>query len=394
MRSLNQTHIVKFITAFCRGEEDYCIMLEWADGGNLRDLWKKFPRPALTGNLVKNTLEQLQGLAQALHTAHYPENPEESISYRHGDLKPENILWFKDENGHGENIGTLKIGDWGLAKAHHIVTELRTEHITTWYGSRRYEPPEKATVEGGHLKLPKRSRFHDVWAMGCIALESLIWLMYGPDELTRFNQSFRQRQGERGGFYEVDDKGITKVHRVAVRWMEHMAKDPVCIVGRTALGDLLEVIQVHLLVVELPPVLSDMSTMANIISPNFPSKSSAATIDPRVSFSSTRNVPEFTVTEPMDADEPVLRRAQLDSAPKLKRSAPRGFSRANASLFSDLMLIITSDDDQGESYWLTGVPLPPPERTTAELLLRSQESNRYETEDSKSVAVQMQPEQP
>lgn len=150
MNSLNQKHIVRFITAFRRGDEGHYLMFEWANGGNLRNLWRTFKRPALTRDLVKATIKQLVGLAQGIDKAHYPGN---GVWYRHGDLKPENILWFKDEDGDESRMGTLKIGDWGLAKQHQIVTELRNNKTSTEYGTRRYEPPEEVTGEGVTVNL-------------------------------------------------------------------------------------------------------------------------------------------------------------------------------------------------------------------------------------------------
>ena len=121
MNALQQPNIVRFITAFRRGDkgkEDYYLMFEWADGGNLRDLWTTLPRPQLTADLTKAAFTQILGLATALCEAHYPDS---GPRFRHGDLKPENILWFRAE----DKIGTLKIADWGLAKQHNIGTARR-----------------------------------------------------------------------------------------------------------------------------------------------------------------------------------------------------------------------------------------------------------------------------
>ncbi|KAH7127606.1 hypothetical protein EDB81DRAFT_809638 [Dactylonectria macrodidyma] len=401
MKALDQKHIVKFITAFRRGEEDHCLMLEWANGGNLRNLWKKFPRPTLTGSLVKATFEQLHGLAQALDKAHNPGTSEVDGFYRHGDLKPENILWFKDESGDEGKIGTLKIGDWGLAKNHPIITELRTKQTTTGYGTRRYESPEESTADNRSLMVSdpsgklakKRSRLYDVWAMGCIALEFLIWLMYGPVGLNKFNRNVRERLVENVPFYEIDRDGVAKVHRVVVKWMEHMARDPVCKVGQTALGNLLELIKDQLLVVKLPTGLGssvDMLAMPNNIIPSVPSHSSTAAIDSPSSLPSIPNVPEITVTEAGPADASLRRGPQLDPAPKLPRST-RG-ARARSKDFLDRMEVI-SGDEEDESYWLTGVPLPPPEGDTDDLPPRAQESIWNQTEDSKREASQTRLEQ-
>jgi serine/threonine protein kinase len=257
MNELNQRHIVRFITAFRRlkesGEEHY-VMFEWAAGGNLRHLWKTMPTPEFTGNMVKLVIIQLLGLSQALEAAHNLRSEATTdASYRHGDLKPENILVFPSVDTTEDPIGTLKIGDWGEAKYHGKVTAIRPSRTLTKFGTRRYEAPE---VEIGVPNVSlgqsakRRSRLGDLWAMGCITLEFIVWLLYGMKGLDLFNHDV---SGET--FYQIsitNGKQVAHVHSMAIRWMEHMAKNPACAVGATALGDLLELVQTRLLVVNLP----------------------------------------------------------------------------------------------------------------------------------------------
>jgi serine/threonine protein kinase len=278
MNDLCQDHIVRFLTAFSRGDDahrDYYLMFEWADGINLRWLWRDAAiRPCLTADLAQAVLKQILGLAMALCMAHCPESRPNSmpkdLNFRHGDLKPENILWYRDNS----QLGTLKIADWGLAKQNNLVTPLRTNNTSTGSGTARYKPPEEELAirtegqgQNGLLNVHrspatsaqprKRSRLYDVWAMGCITLEFLIWLLYGPDGLKRFNNSFKTPLDNYPPFYEVEivnGKPVARVHNIAVKWMDHMAKDPACKPGKTALGDLLELVRTGLLVVKLPVV--------------------------------------------------------------------------------------------------------------------------------------------
>lgn len=252
MNELDQAHIVRFITAFQRGEaedlEDY-VVFEWADGGNLSDFWKGHPREELSAPLIQWVIGQLHGLAQALRAAHFLDN---GFSFRHGDLKPANILWFRGGSGYG----TLKIGDWGEAKLQEQVTALR-HNTTAGSGTVRYEPPET----GLQSKLPEgsrhvRSRLYDIWGFGCITLEFMIWLLYGHEELRRFNDSFG-RYGNSDRFYEFcDDPGNiaeAKVHGEVTRWMDHMEnRHLLCRPTETALGDLLQLVRTGLLVVSVP----------------------------------------------------------------------------------------------------------------------------------------------
>lgn len=251
MNELNQEHIVRFITAFRRrrerGGEEHYLMFEWADVGNLCDLWKKMPSPVLTARFVKEIIKQILGLAKALEAAHNL-NPT-GASYRHGDLKPENILVFSN----GGPVGTFKIGDWGEARGHDQATEMRPSKTAAKYGTRRYEAPEvvigiRSTTLGDTTK--RRSRLYDIWAMGCITLELLIWLLYGVHAVTRFHNELGNDT-----FYQITNNNGRKnaiVHHVVTHWMDQMSEDPRCRVGATAIGNLLEIVRTALLIVKLP----------------------------------------------------------------------------------------------------------------------------------------------
>ncbi|KAH6629798.1 hypothetical protein C7974DRAFT_472500 [Boeremia exigua] len=258
MNRLGQDHIVRFITAFRYGKQEdpeHFLVFEWASGGNLQDLWKELPHPVRTAELTKAVIEQLLGLAKALNAAH---NLSPTTSYRHGDLKPANILWFRTD----KETGIWKIGDWGEAKVHFVNTEARRSNTGAKFGTRRYEPPEVelGTTLGDTLQPEKtgdkrRSRLYDIWAMGCIALELMIWLLYGQDELNRFNDEVRGDYSSNSPFYQIKKSGntyIAEVHRVVLHWLQHMVSDSACRPGTTALGDVLEIIEQGLLVINLP----------------------------------------------------------------------------------------------------------------------------------------------
>ncbi|KAJ3538687.1 hypothetical protein NM208_g5803 [Fusarium decemcellulare] len=261
MNRLKQKHIVRFITAFKRGNEgskEHYLMFEWADGGSLRDIWMdQDNKPTRGASLVREAVEQLLGISEALCAAHDLDG--RGSSFRHGDLKPENILSFR--NGNPNTIfGTLKIGDWGLAKHHNLATQLRTKQTSTRHGTLRYEPPEVAiglSQQGGHkLRL---SRLYDMWSMGCVMLELIIWLRYGEDELLRFNLSVKGKSIHDGPCYQIENDGNSqkaKVHPVVIQWMDHLAKDSAC-GPDTALGELLKVVRDKLLVVQLPPQMGN-----------------------------------------------------------------------------------------------------------------------------------------
>ncbi|KAJ4317178.1 hypothetical protein N0V84_007482 [Fusarium piperis] len=237
MNSLNHRHIVRFVAAFQRGLHDRCTMFEWASGGNLTHLWNTFNRPKLVPGFVKAAFRQLVGLTSAMNLVH-----DASLSHHsfHGDLMPENILWFNNDNY--SELGTLKIGGWAFGE------ELERKHTSP--GVQRFEAPE---FSNDPRSSSTRSPLSDIWSMGCIMLEFLIWLMYGVDGLDKFNVASRCTTFF-GKTKDENQNGrlVTTVHPVVLEWMDHMAADPACEVRATALGNLLELIRVRLLVVEVP----------------------------------------------------------------------------------------------------------------------------------------------
>jgi serine/threonine protein kinase len=360
MNDLKQDHIVKFITAFRRrrrdNTEEHYVMFEWADGGNLQDLWRKTPTPNLSGSLLKEATRQILGLATALSAAHNLNNTE--ASYRHGDLKPENILVFTSKDG---SLGTFKIGDWGEAKYHKGRTEMRSRKTTAKYGTRRYEAPEVVTGLKSKLKdqpEKRRSRLYDVWAMGCITLECIVWLLYGLDGIKRLQRDVP----EDDAFYQITDENgrkIARVHDVVARWMDHMSQESAYGVGTTAIGDLLELVRSSLLVVKLPrrmgsflPSIEETSEAedsqrGSYISPEIgqPAQSDLDGAMYSLDISDTspaRSIPTFSLTGPdAEANEPIQPEPEVP-----------GPSRCLASEFKDRMDHIYHEDDV-LGYWDT-----------------------------------------
>ena len=382
MNQLSQTHIVRFITAFRRRRtdqedrgdngqwSDHCLMFEWADGGNLRNLWKKHSHPKLSESLLKDTVKQLFGLAEALRAAHNLNQT--GASYRHGDLKPENILWFPDNS----EIGILKIGDWGVAKEHNVVTEMRPSKTTAEYGTRRYESPEVETgVRSSFLgqATKRRSRLYDIWAMGCITLEWIVWLLYGIDELQRFNRNVRGEQSDSSPFYQLtveNGKKVARVHDVATEWINHMAKDPRCQVGTTALGDLLEVVRKNLLVVKLPRRMGSTLGIMGSQQPPATSTSIQLSSDDSISLpptdpqgppvESSHTIPTFKFTPATNTPATDTPAAEPERIPVQPEPEPEGPARALSTEFYERLDYILVEDDV-ENYWFTnalGLPAP------------------------------------
>jgi serine/threonine protein kinase len=284
INKLNHSNITQCIAAIRRGERRY-FMFSWAEGGNLQEYWKKTARRTPDAKSIRQMVEQLKGLADALDALHncksgnanlliVPNNSSEynDKSIRHGDLKPENILRFisgsDTKKSHGEKeLGTLKIADMGLAKQHIVATQLRT-NTSQRYGTIRYEAPEAIIETKG------RSRLYDVWSLGCITLEFIIWVLHGNTILEEFYTQVEAGRKQTCQYFELhEDRKGAEVHHIVVEWMKRIRiSDPECSQD-TALRDLLDIVRNRLLVVNLAPgstnrkdSLTPMSNAGNAIS--------------------------------------------------------------------------------------------------------------------------------
>jgi serine/threonine protein kinase len=194
-------HLIKLLATYkFRGQ--YHLMFPFASS-NLRQYWEE-TEPHLSLENLNWWLKQMLGLSSALCTIHNfrsatPSNrivqntsqPDHFLSTRkmvmsreeerygrHGDLKPENILWFEATESAPDNLGILQIADLGLGAFHRLGSRSNVEAKSVG-GSPTYVPPECA------LDQPI-SRAYDIWSLGCIFLECVIWLLEGPKGLGDF----------------------------------------------------------------------------------------------------------------------------------------------------------------------------------------------------------------
>lgn len=241
IRDLQHPNLVQWLAAFTQGNRHY-LMFPWADGGNLREFWTQV-NPLDLGLdekrlLICEMLVQFRGLADALAKLHLEKK------YRHGDIKPENILRFLDEK---TTTGTLQIADFGLAKQHNQNTVQRgptaTRHTTL-----QYESPEADNAMSGNASL---SRLSDIWSLGCVMLEYLIWILGGIDKVNDFDNKLKGTGYDDSfkPFYYRTTAGSHGLHTAVDAQLTHLSNDPRC-GPDTALGSVLELIRNHMLVVE------------------------------------------------------------------------------------------------------------------------------------------------
>ena len=209
---------------------------------NLSQYMESTPFGTPTRERILWLLRQLRGLAQALKDIHNLSVAETSPSgsnlgpqhvgtrkagYHH-DLKPKNILSFPKPNS---TYSTFKVADFGSGK----INTYRSGSVNTRSptGTPTYAPPEVNMDEG------RISRPYDLWSLGCVFLELLIWAAFGYQEVTDFeNARFARRcpnstteLTEDDGFWQMDEDGSvtlrTPVHTYIQRLREDFLRDDV-----------------------------------------------------------------------------------------------------------------------------------------------------------------------
>ncbi|KAK7990399.1 hypothetical protein PG990_014679 [Apiospora arundinis] len=231
IRDYDQPHVVKPIAAYQIKDGRY-LMFPWAAGGNLDAYWQKHENVRQDYKKLRWLFDQMSGLFAALKYIHHTQGG------RHGDLKPDNILCFIAPDGRE----TLQIADMGLTSFHnnHDTIQRREElqRTNTPHGHHRYAPPPEPKT----FQNQPRSRGYDIWSMGCILIELLIWLTSGYEAVVAYRE-------ETPDVWEKQERHGYRLHPEVVSTMEIMEAG---LEANTAYKDLFELARSRMLIVNLP----------------------------------------------------------------------------------------------------------------------------------------------
>lgn len=180
-------HITALLAAF-EYQKKYHLVLPFAEGGNLRQLWESHPDPT-KGSVAWYSDEwligQCYGIVDALAKIHghtsllEPHGTSEEVKPKlHQDIKPENILCFREQDR-----CTLKLTDFGFSR------ELDSKKLIPKgdiKGCLTYRPPES------DLRTSMIGHSWDVWCLGCVFLEFVTWFIDGLSGV----ETFAERRSE------------------------------------------------------------------------------------------------------------------------------------------------------------------------------------------------------
>ena len=200
---------------------------------NLRQYMSSEGFGLLTKGNIMWLLRQFRGLAEALKDIHNLSIADTAATAStaptlaalppgtqkagwHHDLKPENILFFSST---GSARGSFRVADFGSSKIHTYRSGSVNTHSPN--GTLTYEPPE-AKIEGA------MSRPYDVWSLGCVFLELLIWAILDFPSVKKFaNERYAKRSPgsptdilEDDGFWQMAQDTTVTLRKPVLLWIQ------------------------------------------------------------------------------------------------------------------------------------------------------------------------------
>ncbi|KAJ4086650.1 hypothetical protein NW761_008270 [Fusarium oxysporum] len=244
IQSLKHEHLIKLIATCQKGSICYFIF-PWADGGDLRDFWKANDTIPRSQELVVWCLRQILGIVSAINALH-------GKNTRHGDIKPQNILHFLKAHDDAvmDSRGRLILADVGDSKIHREITSMRQDPTNCQQSTVTYEAPE---AQSDQREGKPRGRRYDMWSLGCMFLEFTVWLVFDYSTVRSFRKSRRTRDDPKdafGSFFVQTSDNLIQIHSAVIEAIGHLRGHPLCS-GDTALADLIQLIQDHLLQVDV-----------------------------------------------------------------------------------------------------------------------------------------------
>ncbi|KAK3290430.1 uncharacterized protein B0H64DRAFT_427698 [Chaetomium fimeti] len=148
----------------------YCLLLEYADGGNLGDFFDGYSPPSTVEDVAlfwRSLFQVFSGLERIHQLMSY--NEDELIRGIHEDIRPENILLMKGPSGSPYDF-TPKVADFGL------YSRVRTAKARSGgpmgldhYGNQRFRTNMITTKA-------------DIFSMGAVLSHAAAWVVGGPKE--------------------------------------------------------------------------------------------------------------------------------------------------------------------------------------------------------------------
>ncbi|KAF4964969.1 hypothetical protein FSARC_7147 [Fusarium sarcochroum] len=171
--------IVQYLGSF--EQKDRCfVMLEYANGGSLLDLFKRDTLPQ-TITEIQRVQKSLMSLLLAINRIHNLKlrAEDQRTGFAHRDINPENILVFQDKDDPFSKDFKVKLADFDTATAAQVIDSTESGPQDN-NGNRTYSPPEASRQhKAQEVDLMQVSIDCDIWSLGCVLADALVWLPGG-----------------------------------------------------------------------------------------------------------------------------------------------------------------------------------------------------------------------
>lgn len=179
-------------------------MIEYADHGSLRDFFNSDKTPHTREELVClwtsasklfSGLEIIHNLDMNDHgTFSQSREPRKTYTVQgvHQDIKPENIFVFRLGSGTSYNY-RFKIGDFGMSSTTTAESGSRLTRHPDNHSTKIYGAPELTHHHRGLDDVNFGATWEvDIWSLGCVLFDLLVWITCGSRGLTEFFELRKQ----------------------------------------------------------------------------------------------------------------------------------------------------------------------------------------------------------
>ncbi|KAF1928584.1 kinase-like protein [Didymella exigua CBS 183.55] len=237
MENLAHHHLLKCLASFTFSAQ-YNMIYEKADCDVEKFMEDHSDPRDLDDMQPEDLAQQLFGLADALSLIHNrgqsdpgkksglltPEGSKQKTGFIH-DIKPENILMFIYNQG-GKKTYWFRLSDFSCAKVVDVLTSVSGKNKYSYQtvsksGTPNYRAPE-ATGTG------KTSRPYDLWSLGCVFLELLVWYLDGYTALREFRDKRECRvtpggREDEGFYYKAKESDKFKLRDLVMEKIERVS---------------------------------------------------------------------------------------------------------------------------------------------------------------------------
>lgn len=190
-------HFLTYYGSFLKQGRGF-VLLEYADQGSLQDFFKRnnlpYDRQELC-ELWKSLFTLFSGLAM-IHNLNDHVNRGAIVQAIHQDFKPANVFVFREGKGTSYSY-RFKIGDFGMSSTELVKARRLSSSAIDKQGTKMYAAPEFTQHYPEMVNLSINATSHmDVWSIGCVLCEALVWTICGYRGLDEFHRLRQEETNE------------------------------------------------------------------------------------------------------------------------------------------------------------------------------------------------------